>query len=110
MVMKKYMLFFLSMAGLSGLRGQVVINTQLPPGGLTMKSQLWNLSVVNTGNQTIQAQVELSMVNASNNQPVLTATTRVLTLSKGLKQLHVGEVAPVTYNILSGDYHLDGNA
>jgi len=83
-MMKKYILIILSAAVLQGIRAQVVINPQLPPGGLTVKSQLWNLAVVNTGNQSIQAQVELSIVNAANNQPVLTATTRVLTFPKGL--------------------------
>ena len=108
--MKKNILFLFSMLMLPGLYAQVVINPQLPPGGLTMKSQLWNLSVVNTGNQTMQVQIELSMVNASNSQPVMTATTRVMDIPKGLKQLHAAEAAPVTYNILSGDFHLDGSA
>lgn len=108
--MKRNMLLFFSMLILPGLYAQVVINPQLPPGGLTMKSQLWNLTVVNTGNQTIQVQIELSMVNASNSQPVMTATTRILDIPKGLKQLRAVEAAPVTYNILSGDFHLDGSA
>jgi len=108
--MKKYFLFILTVATLPGLRAQVVINPQLPPGGLTVKSQLWNLSVVNTTNQAIQVQVELSMINASNNQPVLTATTRVMDIPRGLKQLRAGEVAPVVYNVVGGGYNIDGTA
>jgi hypothetical protein len=108
--MKDNILFFLSMLILPALHAQVVITPQLPPGGLTMKSQLWNLSVVNTGNQTIQVQIELSMINAANNQPVMTATTRILDAPKGMKQLRAAEAAPVTYNILNSDFHLDGSA
>src|SRR6187399_1073647 len=109
MYMKKYILFLVSMAFLPAVRAQVVINPQLPPGGLTVKSQLWNISIVNTASQPIQAQVELSMVNASNNQTVLTATTRVMDFPKGLKQIRAGEAAPVIYNVVSPDYHLDGS-
>ena len=100
MFMKKYILF----AGLEALAGygwaQIVINPQLPPAGLTVKSQLWSLSVVNPGSE-MQAQIELSMTDLSNNQQVLTATTRVLRFSKGLRQVQVADVGPVTYNILS---------
>jgi len=110
MHMKNIISFLLMAAITPSLMGQVVIHPQLPPGGLTVKSQLWNVSVVNTANQSMQAQVELSMIDASNNQPVLTATTRVMDFPKGMKQLHAGEAAPVTYNIVSADYHLDGSA
>lgn len=107
----KHIISFLLMATIvPALSAQVVINPQLPPGGLTVKSQLWNLSVVNTANGSIQAQVELSMIDAANNQTVMTATTRVMDLPKGMRQLHAGEAAPVTYNVLSADYHLDGSA
>lgn len=90
-------------------RAQVVMNLQLPPAGLTVKSQLWNLSVVNTANQTMQCQIELSMTSVAGNQPVLTATTRVLDFPKGLRQLHAGEVAPVTYNVLASGYNVDAS-
>lgn len=99
----------MSTAILPCLRAQVVLNLQLPPAGLTVKSQLWNMAVINTVNQSIQAQVELSMINVSNNQTVLTATTRVLDFPKGLKQLHAGDVAPVTYNVLDPSFHVDAS-
>jgi hypothetical protein len=107
--MNKYLLLLLLAIRLTDLRAQVVLNLQLPPAGLTVKSQLWNLSVVNTANQNMQAQVELSMVSVSNNQTILTATTRVLDFPKGLKQLHAGDVAPVTYNVLASGYNIDGS-
>jgi hypothetical protein len=108
--MNKYFLLILSSISLQALRAQVVINLQLPGAGLTVKSQLWSLSIVNTSNQDIQAMVELSMVNSSTNQQVLTATTRVMDFPKGLKQLHAGDVTPVTYNVLASGYNVDGSA
>jgi len=107
--MKKYILSALLAALISNLPAQVVLNLQLPPAGLTVKSQLWNMSVVNTVSQSMRAQIELSMINVSNNQTVLTATTRVLDFPRGLKQLHAGEVAPVTYNIMASGYNVDGS-
>src|SRR5882672_5439150 len=107
--MKKYIVLLVFATGILKAKPQVVMNLQLPPAGLTIKSQLWNLSVVNTASQTMQAQVELSMVSVSNNQTVLTATTRVLDFPKGLKQLHAGEVAPVIYNVLASGYNVDGS-
>ena len=107
--MKKYIVLLVFTTGILKAKSQVVMNLQLPPAGLTIKSQLWNLSVVNTASQTIQAQIELSMVSVSNNQTVLTATTRVLDFPKGLRQLHSGEVAPVIYNVLASGYNVDGS-
>src|SRR6266702_2264702 len=107
--MKKYIVLLVFAASLMEAKAQVVMNLQLPPAGLTVKSQLWNLSVVNTASQTMQAQIELSMGSVSNNQSVLTATTRVLDFPKGLRQLHAGEVAPVIYNVLTSGYNVDGS-
>lgn len=106
--MKKYILSILSVAAVWNLSAQVVLNLQLPPAGLTVKSQLWNLSVVNTGTP-IQAQVELSMVDVTNNQTVLTAVTRVLEFPKGMKLLRAGDVTPVTYNVMASGYAVDGS-
>ena len=108
--MKKYLLLIFLLFHLLHLSAQVVLNLQIPPAGLTVKSQLWNMTVVNTVSQSFQAQIELSMVNAANNQPVLTATTGVLTFPKGLRQIHPGDVAPVIYNVQDPSFHVDGNA
>lgn len=105
--MKKHILFSLLSVSLMGLKAQVVLNLQLPPTGLTVKSQLWNLSIVNTANQSIQVQVELSMINTLNNQTVMTATTRSIFIPKGLKQLRAADVSPVVYNVMGGGFNVD---
>jgi hypothetical protein len=108
--MKKYLLLIFLLFHLLHLSAQVILNLQIPPAGLTVKSQLWNMTVVNTVSQSFQAQIEMSMVNAANNQPVLTATTGILTFPKGLKQIHPGDVAPVIYNVQDPSFHVDGSA
>jgi len=88
---------------------QVVINLQLPAMGLTVKSQLWNMSVINTGADDIQAQIEVQMTDVSNSQKILSGTSRELTLTRGLNQLTTNLISPVTYNVLSPNYNLDLN-
>jgi hypothetical protein len=86
---------------------QVVLNLQLPPMGLTIKPQLWNLSLVNTSSQDMQVRIEMVMTDVNNNQRVLTGTSRVILLPKGIKQLQVNDVMPITYNSGSPGYAVD---
>lgn len=90
-------------------QAQVLIKTQLPPVGLVLKSQLWNLSVVNTGSQSLTVQVEMLVTNASTNQKVFTGTTKMLTLTRGLNRVTPVSAAPVSYNVLSPDYNINVN-
>lgn len=104
--MKKIILLNLSLLVLSWCQSQVVVNTQLPPAGLTLKSQLWNLSLVNTGAE-INVQVELTMTDASNNQRVMTAVTRIFRLPRGAKQLQASDLLPIVYTPGSPGYNVD---
>lgn len=107
--MKKYILMVLYTCSLVQLPAQVVLNLQLPPAGLTVKSQLWNLAVMNTANQSFQARIELSMINAANSRPVMTATTNVLNFPKGMRQLRAGDVTPVMYTVQDPAFRVDGS-
>jgi hypothetical protein len=104
--MKKIILLNLSLLILSWCQAQVVVNTQLPPAGLSLKSQLWNLSLVNSG-QEINVQIELTMTDASNNQRVLTALSRVFKLPRGAKQLQSVDLLPIVYTPGSPGYNVD---
>jgi len=100
MNMKRLQILWLLLSMVATAEAQVILNPLLPQMGLTMKSQLWNLSVVNSTNQDIQGQVQVLMTNVSNNQKVLSGSTRYLLFPRGLKQLSANEVMPVTYNVL----------
>jgi len=100
MDMKRYILFIAWAVMTANVEAQLVINPQIPPTGLTVKSQLWSLAVINSGG-AMRAQIELSMTDLSSNQQVLTATTRVLDFPKGLRQVRMSDVTPVTYNVLA---------
>ena len=91
------------------IQAQVLVNIQLPATGLTIKSQLWNLSLANPTNAEMNVQIEMTMTDISNNQRVLTATTRNFVLPKGVKQIKAADVIPVLYNVGSPGYNIDGS-
>ena len=90
-------------------QGQVVLNLQLPPAGITVKEQLWNMSLVNSGAYDLSVQLEMTMTDVANNQRVLTAITRDIIIPKGAKQIRQADIMPVTYNIVNTSYPVDAN-
>lgn len=107
--MKKSILCCLVLVSYCFVQAQVLIKTQLPPVGLVLKSQLWNLSIVNTGSQSLTVQVEMLVTNTSTNQKVFTGTTKMLTLTRGLNRVTPTSASPVSYNVLSPDYNINVN-
>lgn len=105
--MRKIILIGLLLVVLQSATAQVVLNLQLPPMGLTIKPQLWNLSLINTSPQDMQVRIEMVMTDVNNNQRVLTGTSRVILLPKGIKQLQLNDVMPITYNPGSPGYAVD---
>jgi hypothetical protein len=91
-----------------GLQAQVVITLQLPPLGLTVKPQLWNMSLINTTGAAMNAQLQMVMTDAGTGQTVLTATTPTFLLPGGAKPINAGTVAPVAYTGGAG-YAIDAN-
>lgn len=101
-------LFILALFMLSwSSHAQVVLNLQLPPLGLTIKPQLWNLSLINTSAQDMQVRIEMVMTDVRNNQRVLTGTSKLILLPKGIKQVQLNDVLPITYNSGSPGYAID---
>ncbi|NII28600.1 hypothetical protein HB364_26185 [Pseudoflavitalea sp. X16] len=105
--MKKIFLFIVLLFVGWHAHAQVVLNLQLPPLGLTIKPQLWNLSLVNTSAQDLQVRIEMVMTDVSNNQRVLTGTSKLILLPRGVKQLQLSDVMPITYNPGSPGYAVD---
>lgn len=82
-------------------KAQVSISVQEPPAGIVQKRQLWNLALINSGNNAIDVVVGLTLLDLSDNQPALTAFTRFITLNKGIRQLKVADIEPVDYQYVS---------
>jgi hypothetical protein len=107
--MRKIMVCFFLLLSVFYGSAQVVINPQIPALGLVLKSQLWSLVLINTSNHDMQVQLQILLVDAGNNQRILSGSTKTFTLSKGGTQITASEVAPVTYNVLSPGYNVDAS-
>jgi hypothetical protein len=90
------------------LQAQVVLTLQLPPLGLTIKPQLWNMSLINTTGASMTAQMQMVMTDAGTGQTVLSATTPTFMLPAGAKAINAATVAPVVYTVGAG-YNVDAN-
>ncbi len=99
-------ILFISLA-LSVARAQVIVNPQVPGMGLVLKSQLWNLSLINAGNSSINIQIQMMVTDASNNLNVFSGTTNTISLPKGALLINSNSVSPVVYNVLASGYSVD---
>jgi len=101
--MKKIILILLLSAFMHG-HSQVTVSLQLPPSGLCMKSQLWNMIVNNNSADATNVYVYLTVVETGSNRPVMTATSSSITLPPGNRFLQYSSFAPVQYNITDPSY------
>ncbi len=88
---------------------QVLLNLQLPVAGVSLKSQLWNFSIINTGSQTTSIKIEMTFSDVSNHQRVFTGSSRVIQLSQQVTQLQAMDLTPIVYNVLNNNYNVDVN-
>jgi hypothetical protein len=105
--MKKIIFLWLFLAAVFLVNGQVLLKTQLPGAGAVLKSQLWNLSLVNTSSQAISVRIEMLMTNNATNQRVLSGVTKLFNIGRGVYQVTPANIIPVSYNVLSPEYNLN---
>ncbi|THU39414.1 hypothetical protein FAM09_12985 [Niastella caeni] len=108
---RKWMLFSLLLAGVFTSYAQVSMTLQVPPAGVLIKNQLWNLVLVNAGNNSQLVKVNLVLLDVQTNQPVITATSAPVSLGKGARQLQARDLSPVqyTYSIPAARVDMDPN-
>jgi hypothetical protein len=102
----KRILFMVIILCASVAKGQVIVNLQLPPGGIVQKPQLWNMLLVNTGSGNINIHIELVMTDAQTGQRVLSAASSTIALAKGGSQVNAAKLSPIQYNALSPAYNI----
>jgi hypothetical protein len=91
------------------LHAQVSMTLQVPPVGVLVKNQLWNMLVVNAGNYSVLIRVNLVLLDEKTNQPVLSASSAPVLLPKGAKQLQAKDLGPVQYAYSAPAFHADGD-
>lgn len=107
--MNKRRLIFLSLLFLGiATRAQINMTLQVPPAGVMMKNQLWNMLLVNSG-QSISVRVNLVLLDEKNNQPVLTATSAPIMLARGARQLQAKDLGPIQYAYSGPSFRADAD-
>jgi hypothetical protein len=90
-------------------KAQVLINLQLPQAGLQVKSQLWNMSLVNTSNELLNIKIDMTLTDVATGQIVLSGSSRIFNLPAGAKQLQISDLVPIQYNVLNSTYNINNN-
>jgi len=107
MYKKRLIVAYLLLTGVLVSQAQVSMTLQVPPAGVLMKNQLWNMVLVNSGSEPITTRIQLTLLDEKNNQPVLTATTAPVLLPKGARQLQVKDLSPIQYDYSGPSFHAD---
>lgn len=94
--MRKLLLFICGFWICSQVAAQLAITVQVPPTGVVVKPQLWNVSIANTGNAR-DCILSLSLTNVHTNQVVLTANSKVFTVANGINVFMESDVSPIQY-------------
>jgi hypothetical protein len=98
---KRFSCLAIFVFSLFAAQSQLSVSLHEPPSGVVQKSQLWNLTLIWSGNTSTNVTIGLSLFDTKENQPVMTAFTRSVSLVNGVKQLRSSDVEPVQYNYLS---------
>jgi hypothetical protein len=107
--MKKVLLFFFSAIASFQLQAQLLVNLQLPAIGLSIKPQLWNMVLVNTGAQVLNLNVDMVFTDITNNQIVMTASTARFNLSPGSHAFAASDFIPIVYNVVNSSYNINNS-
>lgn len=78
-------------------RAQINMTLQVPPVGVLVKNQLWNMLLVNTGSHSVSVRISLVLLDEKTNQPVLTGATLPFILDKGARQIQAKDLGPIEY-------------
>ena len=82
---------------------QLSLTLQVPPTGVLLKPQLWNMVIVNSGTSDKMVIINMTLSDAATGQPVMTGTGNIITLTPGANQVTSQTVAPIQYDYLSPD-------
>lgn len=84
---------------------QITLNVQVPPGGVVLKTQLWNLTIISSEQQSEYVSIIVNVSNAKTGQLLMRGTSRQVMLSKGVKQLRIEDAEPVNYEYFDASFN-----
>src|SRR5947207_11697799 len=89
------------------VKAQFSITTLLHNNNILLKEQLWNVIIINNGNDIAELKLEVDVKDMLG-QSVMNAHTNKFIAGKGAKMISVKEVQPLVYsytaNKFSGNY------
>ncbi|RXK86145.1 hypothetical protein [Filimonas effusa] len=106
MTIKSSVLFLLLLYVIKGY-GQLTLTLQVPSAGVVQKTQLWNFLLVNGGAGDASVQVTITLMNAADNTPVMTAVGKNMMVPHGAMQVKPADVSPVQYRYHSPAFNAD---
>lgn len=86
---------------------QVSISANLVPTGLVQNSQLWNLTLINSGTAPMTVVVGLNLYTVTDNQPLLMAYSKSIQLPVGIKQVAANDATPIDYSFISPGFNFN---
>jgi hypothetical protein len=104
---KRLLLVGFSFLSMFCCSAQVVVSLQLPPSGILQKNQLWNMVVVSGAGQRFNMQVELNVFDSRNGNRVFSATSRLVEMNNGAKQIRMNDLMPIQYQYINSLYQMD---
>jgi len=106
--MKKLYLLLLSLV-VGTCYGQLMVSYQLPYNGITSKSQLWNISIMNPDGFNGNINIEIAVSDAVTGELVFSGKSSVYNLYQKITQLNAASLSPITYYSGSSSYNLGLN-
>lgn len=91
-------------------QAQVSMTLQVPPLGVLVKNQLWNMVLVNTSNRSLPVTINLVLLDEKTNQPVLTGASLPFVLERGARQIQAKDLGPIQYTYNGPAVLTDHNA
>ena len=106
--MRRSFYFLLLLQSLAA-RGQLIVNPQLPPSGIVLKSQLWNMVITNNSQNEESVIVNVMISDSHTGEEILGASTAPVLLNPGSNMLNSNMLMPIQYNIRSSSYQIDAD-
>jgi hypothetical protein len=85
-------------------KAQVSISVQLPPSGLIDKQQLWNMVLINSGRESLETFIRISLQEVSTGQVLMTAQTNPFICAYGTKVITERDLQPIQFNFNHPDF------
>ncbi len=102
--MIKFLFLLLMGATAINAKAQIIINPQIPPDGLVLKSNLWNILVINPAAGSLSVKLTCNLSDLKTGKPVMTGSSRIVNLMPGNNILTTEKVNPVQYSFSDPAY------